>query len=63
MSFSMLPILIYSEQVPAASRSALRAAYGAPPDRRAELLERAVRMLHRETGLDCAEVRELVGMS
>jgi hypothetical protein len=62
MSISMAPLLIYSEQVPAEAREAIRAAYEAPPENRSARLESAARILHRETGLECGDVRELVGL-
>jgi hypothetical protein len=62
MSLSLAPLLIHSEQVSAGVRAAIRSAYEAPPARRSAGLESAARMLHRETGLDCSDVRELVGL-
>lgn len=62
MSMSMAPILMHSEQVPAAARDAIRAAFAAPPGHRSAGLEYAARVLHRETGLACRDVRELVGL-
>jgi hypothetical protein len=63
MAFNLLPLLIHSDMVPQESRDALRAASTAPSDRRDEQLESAARMLYRETGLDCVDVRELVGLN
>ena len=63
MSFSMARLLLHSDHTPAEARDALQAAYEAPEDRRGELLESAARILHRETQLDCADVRELVDLS
>jgi hypothetical protein len=62
MSLSMAPLLMHSEQVPAQAREALRIAYEASPADRSARLESAARILHRETGLDCRDVRELVGL-
>jgi hypothetical protein len=62
MSLSMAPLLMHSEQIPAEARDALRAAYEAPPEHRGAGLESAARILHRETGLECSDVRELVGL-
>jgi len=62
MRFSMAPLLMHSDQVPPTARDALRAAYDAPVDRRDEMLESAARILHSETGLECGDVRELVGL-
>jgi hypothetical protein len=62
MSFSIAPLLIHSDDVPAETRAALRAALSAPADARSPLLETAARALHRAVPLDCADVRELVGL-
>ena len=63
MKFTMVPLLMHSEAVPPVARDALRTAFLAPPERRdAELLS-AVRVLYRETELDCGEAKELVGLS
>jgi hypothetical protein len=62
MSLSMAPLLMHSEQVPAEARDALRAAYDAPPEHRSERLESAARILYEQTGLECSDVRELVGL-
>jgi len=63
MSFSVAPLLLHSDQVPATARHALRAAYDAPVDERTPHLESAARILHRELDLDCLDARELVGLS
>jgi hypothetical protein len=63
MRFSMAPVLIYSESVPPAARSALKSAYEASPGDRRERLESAARILYAETDLDCQDARELVGLS
>ena len=62
MSFSMAPLLIHDDAVPDGARRALRAAIGAPPEWRIPMLEHAAKILHRETGLECGDVRELVGL-
>jgi len=62
MSLSMAPLLMHSEQVPAEARDAIRDAYDAPPQHRAARLEAAARVLHQATGLECSDVRELVGL-
>jgi hypothetical protein len=62
MSLSMAPLLMHSEQVPAEAREAIRAAYEAPPQQRIARLASAARVLHRATGLECRDVRELVGL-
>ncbi len=59
----MAPLLMHSEQVPAEARDAIRAAYDAPPEHRTASLEAAARVLHYSTGLECRDVRELVGLS
>ena len=58
----MAPLLIHSVLVPAEARDAIRAAFAAPPQHRAAGLEAAARVLHRATGLECSDVRELVGL-
>jgi hypothetical protein len=63
MSFSVAPLLLHSDQVPATARHALRAAYAAPIEERSPHLESAARILHRELDLDCVDARELVGLS
>jgi hypothetical protein len=62
MSLSMAPLLMHSAQVPAEARDAIRAAYEAPPEHRSARLESAALVLHRTTGLECSDVRELVGL-
>jgi len=63
MRFSVAPLLLHSEHVPATVRRALRAAYDVPADQRTPHLESAARILHRDLELDCADARELVGLS
>jgi hypothetical protein len=63
MSLSMARLLMHSEHVPAEARDAIRDAYEAPPEHRGARLESAARILHQETGLDCSDVRELIGLS
>ena len=63
MSFSLAPLLVHHEGVPAAAREALRFATLAPPESREEALAQAARVLYDETDLDCSDVRELVGLS
>jgi hypothetical protein len=62
MSLSMLSLLMFEDDVPAAARAALQAATEAPADRRRSLLEAAAHALYREADLDCADARELVGL-
>jgi hypothetical protein len=62
MSFSVTPLLLHSENVPATARRALRVAYEASIEDRTPLLESAARILHHELDLDCHDARELVGL-
>ena len=62
MSFSVAPLLMHREDVPATVRQALRAASEAPAEQRTPHLESAARILHRELDLDCGDARELVGL-
>jgi hypothetical protein len=55
-------LLIHSDDVPPAARTALASAYQGPEtDRTGNLIE-AARILHRDIGLDCEDARELVGL-
>jgi hypothetical protein len=63
MGFSIAPLLIHSYAVPARARDALMAASLAPAEHRKTELESAARVLYQETGLDCGDVRELVGLN
>ena len=63
MSFSLLPLLIFEEDVPPIARAALREARQASAERRPALLETAARALYRDANLDCADARELVGLT
>lgn len=60
---SMAPLLMHSSDVPAPVREALIAAYAGDPDERDERLVFAARMMARETELECADVRELLGLA
>jgi hypothetical protein len=62
MSFSLAPLLLHSDDVPADARAALREAHEAPVAYRTALLESAARILYREVDLDCGDARELVGL-
>jgi hypothetical protein len=62
MGFSIAPLLIHSDAVPARARAALQAASLLPAERRKSELESAARVLYLETGLDCGDARELVGL-
>jgi hypothetical protein len=63
MRFSMGPLLMHSSDVPADVRDALQAAYAADPSEQPELLAQAAHLLARATDLECADVKELVGLS
>jgi hypothetical protein len=63
LSFSVAPLLLHTDQIPATARYALRAACDAPIEERTSHLESAARILHRELDLDCDDARELVGLS
>ena len=60
--FSMAPVLIHSEHLSPRTREALKAAFEAPETERDTMLERAAHALWDETGLDCRDVKELVGL-
>lgn len=62
MAFSMTSHLIHDEHVPTRAREALRSADAAAPEHRERLLLSAAHILHAETGLECADVRELIGL-
>lgn len=55
-------LLIHSDDVPPAARVALASAYQGPETTRFDNLVEAARILHRDTGLDCDDARELVGL-
>ena len=60
--FSILPLLIHSHAVPAGARQALLAAQASAPHERVVALASAARVLHQETGLECRDVLEIVGL-
>ena len=60
--FSILPLLVHSEAVPEGARSALLAAQSSTPEMRAQALASAARVLHQETGLECRDVLEIIGL-
>lgn len=62
MTFSMVPLLVHSDSVPAAARAALRAALAAPLEERSPHLESAARILFDQLQLECGDARELVGL-
>jgi hypothetical protein len=63
MSFSVTPLLLHSDAVPASVRRVLQAAHNQPKAERKWLLESAARLLHHELALDCVDARELVGLA
>ena len=62
MSFSLAPLLLVEEDVPARARAELLAATTAPVTERRSHLEAAARALFDEAKLECADARELVGL-
>jgi len=63
MSFSLLPLLLHEEDVPASARAALLEAVRAPAPERTAHLEAAARALYHEAHLECDDARELVGLA
>jgi len=59
----MPELLIHSHDVPLAARAALTSAISGPADQRRSNLIEAARILHLDTGLDCEDACELVGLS
>ncbi|MEP7051944.1 MAG: hypothetical protein ABJB12_16385 [Pseudomonadota bacterium] len=62
MAFSLAPLLIHSESIPANAREALRSASLAPAEHRKTALASAARILYSETSLDCRDALEIVGL-
>jgi hypothetical protein len=63
MTFSMLPLLVYSEDLSEDLRETFRQALDAPPEDRQTHLELAAKALYREAGvLECSDARALVGL-
>jgi hypothetical protein len=62
MALSMMPLLIHSEALPLKVRAALKAADMAPPELKPRELELAAHLLYGEVGIDCRDVRDLVGL-
>jgi hypothetical protein len=60
--FSILPLLVHSDAVPAVAKSALLAAQSSTPETRAKALASAARVLHQETGLECRDVLDIMGL-
>jgi hypothetical protein len=62
MTLSMAPILMYSDDVPQPIRAALRAAYASEASEREDRLRNVAHLMVETLDLDCADVRELVGL-
>lgn len=60
--FSLLPLLVHSNSVSAGAKRALRVAQSSPPEQRLQALKSAARVLHSETGLECRDALEIVGL-
>jgi hypothetical protein len=60
--FSLLPLLVHSSAVSASARRALLVAQSSTPEARVAALKSAARVLHQETGLECREVLDIVGL-
>lgn len=58
----MLPLLVHSSAVSAGARSALLAVQASSPETRAAALKSAARVLHTETGLECRDVLDIMGL-
>ena len=58
----MLPLLVYSNAMSEGARRALLAAQTSSPETRAAALKSAAHLLHGETGLECRDVMEIVGL-
>lgn len=55
-------LLLHSDDVPAAARTALSNALATDATARADSLIAAARILHRDIGLDCEDALVLVGL-
>lgn len=62
MALRMSALIVHDERISLTARDAIRAASAADGEDRGRLLHSAARILHGETGLDCADVRELVDL-
>jgi hypothetical protein len=60
--FSILPLLVHSHAVSASAKSAIQAAQSSAPEMRAQALASAARVLHQETGLECSDILDIVGL-
>jgi hypothetical protein len=62
-TFSMLPLLVHSEDLSDDLRETFRVALAAPPEQRKSQLELAARALFLEAGtLECSDVKALLGL-
>lgn len=62
-TFSMLPLLVHSEDLSDDLRETFRLALAAPPEQRKSQLELAARALFLEAGtLECSDVKALLGL-
>ena len=59
----MAELLIHSDDVPLAARTALATALQGPVELRREQLTLAARILHQDSGLPCEDACELVGLA
>jgi hypothetical protein len=62
MSLSLAPILLHSDDVSPAAKRALSAGLTGPVEQRKHSLESAAKLIVIETGVSCAEARELVDL-
>jgi hypothetical protein len=60
--FSILPLLVHSDAVPPGAKSAILAAQASAPEMRAQALASVARVLHQETGLECRDVLDIIGL-
>jgi hypothetical protein len=60
--FSIWPLLVHSNAVSAGAKQALRVAQASPPETRRQALKSVARVLHSETGLECRDALEIVGL-
>lgn len=62
-TFSMLPLLVHSEDLSDDLRETFRQVLAAPPEQRESQLQLAAQALYREAGvLECADVKALLGL-
>lgn len=60
---SMAPLLLHSTDISLDVREVLRSAISAEPNERESRLQTAAVLLHQELELECADIRELIGLS